>query len=157
MSGGPTAFVFPGQGSQFPGMGREIGRFGAEGGQVVARAEDVTGLPVAELMAAADAHTLADPEIAQVLVFVWSAAALARLHGQGGAPGTSPDTASASSPPCTPPAAWTWTPHWSSSPAGDGPCATRLGCPRVPWPRSWDCPWTWFAGCAAKRATARTW
>ncbi|WP_406340704.1 ACP S-malonyltransferase [Streptomyces sp. NBC_00648] len=86
MSGGPTAFVFPGQGSQFPGMGREIGRFGAEGGQVVARAEDVTGLPVAELMAAADAHTLADPEIAQVLVFVWSAAALARLHGQGWRP-----------------------------------------------------------------------
>lgn len=83
MSGAPTAFVFPGQGSQFPGMGREIGRFGAEAGQVVTRAEDVTGLPVGELMATADARTLTDPEIAQVLVFVWSAAALTRLRGQG--------------------------------------------------------------------------
>ncbi|OAR22112.1 malonyl CoA-ACP transacylase, partial [Streptomyces sp. ERV7] len=82
MSGLPTAFVFPGQGSQFPGMGRELDRFGDQAGQVVARAEEVTGLPVAELMSTADARTLTDPEIAQVLVFVWSAAALARLRAQ---------------------------------------------------------------------------
>lgn len=83
MTGTPTAFVFPGQGSQFPGMGREADRFGTVAAQVVARAEEVTGLPVAELMSTADAHTLTDPEIAQVLVFVWSAAALARLADHG--------------------------------------------------------------------------
>ncbi|MEU1072700.1 MULTISPECIES: ACP S-malonyltransferase [unclassified Streptomyces] len=86
MSGAPTAFVFPGQGSQFPGMGREVDRFGDRGGRIVARAEEVTGLPVAELMSTADARTLTDPEIAQVLVFVWSAAALARLRAQGWQP-----------------------------------------------------------------------
>ncbi|WP_063772653.1 ACP S-malonyltransferase [Streptomyces sp. CT34] len=80
---GPTAFVFPGQGSQFPGMGRELSGFGPAARALVTRAERITGLPVADLMATADAETLADPEIAQVLVFVWSAAALERLREQG--------------------------------------------------------------------------
>ncbi|WP_369368582.1 ACP S-malonyltransferase [Streptomyces sp. CG4] len=80
---GPTACVFPGQGSQFPGMGRELNGFGPSARTLVTRAEHITGLPVADLMTTADAGTLADPEIAQVLVFVWSAAALQRLREQG--------------------------------------------------------------------------
>ncbi|QEV21767.1 ACP S-malonyltransferase [Streptomyces alboniger] len=82
----PTAFVFPGQGSQFPGMGRELARFGPAARDLVDRAEDVTGLPVGALMTEADADTLADPEYAQVLVFVWSLAALHRLRDRGLAP-----------------------------------------------------------------------
>ncbi len=86
MSGASTAFLFPGQGSQFPGMGREVERLGSPALGVVARAEEVTGLPVSHLMSTADARSLADPEIAQVLVFVWSAAALTRLHADGWRP-----------------------------------------------------------------------
>ncbi|MFG2142996.1 ACP S-malonyltransferase [Streptomyces sp. NPDC048696] len=86
MTGERAAFVFPGQGSQFPGMGRELHQFGAEGEALVARAEQVTGLPVAQLMTTADAQRLADPEVAQVLVFTWSAAALARLRRRGWQP-----------------------------------------------------------------------
>ncbi|MGW7006234.1 ACP S-malonyltransferase [Streptomyces sp. NPDC054933] len=82
----PIAFVFPGQGSQFPGMGRDLEHFGPGAGEFAARAEEITGVPVMELMTTADADTLADPEIAQVLVFVWSCAALARLLEHGWRP-----------------------------------------------------------------------
>ena len=74
----PVAFVFPGQGSQFPGMGRELDRCGQADGELVAMAEETTGLPVSELMMRAPATTIANPEIAQVLVFVWS---LTVFHG----------------------------------------------------------------------------
>ncbi|MFE0257697.1 ACP S-malonyltransferase [Streptomyces sp. NPDC059010] len=78
-----TAFVFPGQGSQFPGMGHELHRLGPHARTLARRAEEITGLPVTELMTRADAATLADPEIAQVLVLVWSLAALKRLREAG--------------------------------------------------------------------------
>lgn len=50
----PVAFAFPGQGTQFPGMGRELQRFGAASGELVARAEEFTGLPVMKLMTTAE-------------------------------------------------------------------------------------------------------
>ncbi|TJZ59237.1 ACP S-malonyltransferase [Streptomyces piniterrae] len=81
-----TAFVFPGQGSQFPGMGHELARLGPRARALALRAEDITKVPVAELMTCADAETLADPEIAQVLVLVWSLAALERLREAGWRP-----------------------------------------------------------------------
>ncbi|GGM46338.1 malonyl CoA-acyl carrier protein transacylase [Longimycelium tulufanense] len=80
-SGGP-AWVFPDQGSQFPGMGRELDRSEPTLG-LLARAGEVTGLPVAELMRSADAATPTDPEVGQVLVFVWSCAMAARLGVRG--------------------------------------------------------------------------
>lgn len=72
-----TVFVFPGQGSQYPGMGRDLAVCGPLGRDLVARAQHITGLPVAELMTRADAAAIADPEVAQVLVFV---ASIALLH-----------------------------------------------------------------------------
>lgn len=81
-----AAFVFPGQGSQFPGMGHELHRLGTQARTLARRAEEITGLPVTELMTHADAATLADPEIAQVLVLVWSLAALDRLRKAGWRP-----------------------------------------------------------------------
>ncbi|ANP52254.1 [acyl-carrier-protein] S-malonyltransferase [Streptomyces griseochromogenes] len=81
-----AAFVFPGQGSQFPGMGHELNRLGPQARALALRAEDITGLPVADLMTCAPAATLADPEIAQVLVLVWSLAALDQLRQKGWRP-----------------------------------------------------------------------
>ena len=79
---GPV-FVFPGQGSQFPGMGRELTVCGPAARAVLTRATRVTGLPVTELMTVGDAATLADPEIAQLLVFCWSAVWLHQLRELG--------------------------------------------------------------------------
>jgi [acyl-carrier-protein] S-malonyltransferase len=81
-----AGFLFPGQGSQFPGMGRELTAFGARARTLVDAAEAVTGLPLHELMHRADAGRLADPQIAQVLVFVWSSVALQDLRDRGWQP-----------------------------------------------------------------------
>lgn len=83
----PTmAFVFPGQGSQYPGMMRELGWCGKSALRAVAEAAELTGLPIGELMTTADVTTLADPEIAQLLVFVHSCVQLRALREAGHRP-----------------------------------------------------------------------
>jgi len=82
MSGGPV-FVFPGQGSQAPGMGRELTACGPRARRRIDAAQHISGLPVQELMTVADAATIADPEIAQLLVFVWSTVWLEQLTEVG--------------------------------------------------------------------------
>ena len=80
------AHVFPGQGSQHPGMGRQLARCDPAARELVGHATEVSGLPVAELMTRADAATIADPEIAQLLVFVWSSVLHRHLTGLGHRP-----------------------------------------------------------------------
>jgi [acyl-carrier-protein] S-malonyltransferase len=83
LSGWDPVFVFPGQGSQHPGMGRDLAgcNLGAQG--LLSAAERATGLPVHELMTRANAATIADPEIAQLLVFVWSTVLHRQLDEEG--------------------------------------------------------------------------
>jgi [acyl-carrier-protein] S-malonyltransferase len=77
------AFVFPGQGSQYPGMGVELRQCAPAARALVPAATELTGLPIDELMTRADARTIADPEIAQLLVFVLSSALARELREHG--------------------------------------------------------------------------
>ena len=81
------AFVFPGQGSQYPGMARELGACGPAARRLVGTAEEVTGVDLTALMGKADAATLADPRIAQLVVFVSSTVMLTELRERGVEPG----------------------------------------------------------------------
>ena len=80
------AFVFPGQGSQYPGMGRDLAWCCPEALARVPAAERQTGLPLGELMTRADARALADPEVAQLVVFVWSGVLHRHLDEHGHRP-----------------------------------------------------------------------
>lgn len=81
-----TVFVFPGQGSQYPGMAKELNSCGEPARAVVSSAEECTGIPITELMAKADARTLAETDTAQLLVFVVSCALLREAQAHGRSP-----------------------------------------------------------------------
>lgn len=83
MIGPDPAFVFPGQGSQRPGMGRELAGCAPAARELIDRAEQLTGIAVGELMTRADEKTLADPEAAQLTIFVWSSVLAAELAAAG--------------------------------------------------------------------------
>jgi [acyl-carrier-protein] S-malonyltransferase len=75
-----VVFLFPGQGSQYAGMGRELGVCGPAARELVGEAGAHLGLPVADWLARADATTLADPEVAQLTIFVSSTVLLTELQ-----------------------------------------------------------------------------
>lgn len=77
------AFLFPGQGSQYPGMARDLTVCGPNARALVTQAEEIIGRDLTTLMTNADAATIADPELAQLLVFVSSSVLFAELQDRG--------------------------------------------------------------------------
>ena len=85
-----TAFLFPGQGSQFVGMGRDLYEQFPEAQALFEEADDVLGLPLSAMMfgtngveGADAAETLKQTEITQPALYVHSLAAVTLLRQRG--------------------------------------------------------------------------
>ncbi len=93
-----TAFLFPGQGSQFVGMGADLASTFAEARTVFEKADTVLGIGLSSMMfgsagdggeadGAGDSEILRQTEITQPALFVHSIAAVRILEGRGFRPG----------------------------------------------------------------------
>jgi len=77
-----TAFVFPGQGSQFPGMGRDLFEKHPIVREIYEKAQKIAGFNVAEISFEADEKTLAQTQYTQPCLFTHSFAVLNILSGK---------------------------------------------------------------------------
>jgi len=82
-----TAFVFPGQGSQFAGMGRDLAERFPAAREVFARADAALGEPLSELCFAGPEELLRLTANTQPAILTMSLAAWAVLAGAGVRPG----------------------------------------------------------------------
>lgn len=83
-----TAFLFPGQGSQYVGMGSDLAAAYPAAATCLETADAVLGFPLSEVMfgrgdAESDAEALRRTEITQPALFVHSMAVLEVLRGEG--------------------------------------------------------------------------
>ncbi len=78
-----TAFIFPGQASQYPGMGRELTDSFPEARRILAEADQALGFSIGALCFEAEAAELQLTEIAQPAILMVSVAAYAVMSAQG--------------------------------------------------------------------------
>lgn len=83
MSGGRTAFLFPGQGSQQVGMGKEAYDAYPEARSAFAEADEAVGFPLSELCFAGDPEELARTENTQPAILTVSVALYRVLAARG--------------------------------------------------------------------------
>ena len=79
----PTAFIFPGQASQYPGMGRELAGAFPEARAVLSEADRVLGFSIGRLCFEGKPEELQLTEIAQPAILTVSVAAHAVLSARG--------------------------------------------------------------------------
>ncbi len=79
-----TAFVFPGQGSQFVGMGRDLAQASPAARDVFAEADEALGFKLSELCWGGPEAELTDTVNAQPALLTCSVAALRALHARLG-------------------------------------------------------------------------
>jgi [acyl-carrier-protein] S-malonyltransferase len=79
-----TAFVFPGQGSQFVGMGKDLAQASPAARQVFAEADEVLGFRLSQLCWQGPEAELTDTLNAQPALLTCSIAALRALHERAG-------------------------------------------------------------------------
>ena len=72
---GKTAYIFPGQGSQFPGMGKERYDHSPEAKALMEKADAVLGFPLTEIMFEGSPEDLRQTGVTQPAIFVVSVAA----------------------------------------------------------------------------------
>lgn len=72
-----TAYIFPGQGSQFPGMGYDLYKAGGVYSALMDRANQILGFNITEIMFNGSAEDLKKTEVTQPAVFIHSCVAAA--------------------------------------------------------------------------------
>lgn len=68
------AYLFPGQGSQFPGMGLQLSTRSPDTTRLFARADEMLGFPLTEIMCHGSAEDLRQTRVTQPAIFLYSVA-----------------------------------------------------------------------------------
>ena len=67
-----TAYVFPGQGSQFPGMAKDLYENNATARQMLERANEILGFRITDIMFEGSAEDLKQTAVTQPAIFLHS-------------------------------------------------------------------------------------
>lgn len=76
-----TAYIFPGQGSQFPGMGKDLYESNAAAKALFDRANDILGFRITDIMFGGTEEDLRQTRVTQPAVFLHSVAQFSTLQG----------------------------------------------------------------------------